>query len=641
VALARYYEEVEADEASSGDSDLTAEGLFNMPHTQWRFAEKDVAKLKRYISHLTKRHEIDPRLDIVEFRLWFEAIKEDDDRTAEKLLTSLAWSEKLFICNTRFDFRSMLNIERHTDKNLQYYLPFILAVLFGSKCVIRLLCRNGVDIYRADVGGNNVVHALCWMAFYYPQEEKTMCEMYRFLLEVVPHTGARRTQLLHHENDTRLRPIELAARLGTFRLLSSIFETEYVYKFSKGYIGIKEEVYYNMLEYEDVSSRRRLRSPLRYFLYILASDLNKSSCTDLFSNPVITRWISAKVKRNLPYLIIWFLLRLMFVIMFFNTGMESGLFTLKKNCNNGVDVTTGSNRTNGILNYTSLRGKINFTTTQQSAPKLLESATTSKDIANQVCSIYMTIFGLCSIIFDIGEFIVKFIYQRRSRQLYLRPGTDHNYVISSSLYRITQFLTVAMVLVHATGTVVELLPFICVLITWSMMYFVQFLPIIGHLVIGLQKMLLTFCGFFFLFFILFVSFSQAFSDTFRIACRGKDSTGFFDGLYETFLVMLNIRTFSDGRGHYQKDIMILHVVFVVVMVIMMLNFLIAVMTDAVTHVTRNKNLIQMLEKLDGARTIEDRVLWIVSKVFKQQQPNVGLIHISQRAKGTGRSIVGQ
>ncbi len=72
--------------------------------------------------------------------------------------------------------------------------------------------------------GNNVFHVLVVNSLVQPHRERQMADSFRHLVSILPEPEVK--TLLLTENDQGLRPLELAAHVGTFLMFEIIMETK-------------------------------------------------------------------------------------------------------------------------------------------------------------------------------------------------------------------------------------------------------------------------------------------------------------------------------------------------------------------------------------------------------------------------------
>ena len=208
-------------------------------------------------------------------------------------------------------------------------------------------------------------------------------------------------------------------------------------------------------------------------------------------------------------------------------------------------------------------------------------------------------------------------------------------VTQDYFYRIAQFFSNVVILVgtygilagHNDSIIIDILHLASpLLMTWSMLYFVQVLPIIGYFVISMQRMLKSMLLFLFTLVLALVPFMQAFSLYAASHSQKQCIEGFGtvpEAFYTLFSIMLNTSDFSHIHLKNPIGLWILHVSFVFGVPILMLNFLIADMSDKVTTVTRNKHTITTIQQVSMFLAVEGRLGrlfaryydWVKAKYF--------------------------
>jgi hypothetical protein len=147
-----------------------------------------------------------------------------------------------------------------------------------------------------------------------------------------------------------------------------------------------------------------------------------------------------------------------------------------------------------------------------------------------------------------------------------------------------------------------------VLTSWSLLYFLQLNSTLGKFVIGFQGMMMALVQFTSIFTVIFLSFSVAFADVFALSCSRKDFSTFAKGLYSTMLMILNMFDF----GGYEKmnaifAVKLPHVIFIMIVPILLINFLIATMSNKHSAMTDYGDVIHRLHRLEVSLTAGERI----------------------------------
>ena len=121
--------------------------------------------------------------------------------------------------------------------------------------------------------------------------------------------------ILLTENSDGLRPLELAAHLGTFIMFTCLFETEGIYLSKIQEINVHTVQYYDITEY--VIGDRYNTSPANIITVLDRCKLDQKSTRDIFNNNPMATWFSAVIRANTPFIVIYAFLRITIIVNFF------------------------------------------------------------------------------------------------------------------------------------------------------------------------------------------------------------------------------------------------------------------------------------------------------------------------------------
>ena len=143
---------------------------------------------------------------------------------------------------------------------------------------------------------------------------------------------------------------------------------------------------------------------------------------------------------------------------------------------------------------------------------------------------------------------------------------------------------------------------------WNLLFFLEMTPVFGILALSIHRMLIVMMKFLLVFLMLFFSFEYTFYRLFND--RGVCEDGFknwMDSFYSTFLIMVNMVNIAEIIGTIDILILIIHMSYVFLVVILLLNFLIALMSDTMTKVMNKVDILVRLQQLSAALLVEERV----------------------------------
>ena len=418
-------------------------------------------------------------------------------------------------------------------------------------------------IARASIGPEN--------------EEKEDTHFLHFIKSIVGNDTY--SQLLHTENSEGLRPLELAAHLGTFWIFASLFETPDIYMTEIDYDMYRVQ-YFDITEY--IIGRRVNKSPVKAMLHLEETKLTLKSTQTVFLQDPIRCWFDAVLYANIPFILLWFLLRLLMVVSSILIGAQ-GFYVYV--CPHATINTTEScyewrNFKNYIPGYivptsiilfvfpiSLLDDIVNCIWYTCCSPAWLYRNVSGRKITSVRYKFYVIIHFVCVCVYTIQTILAEF----------LRYTFDITYVVL------------------AFGFV------------WSFLFFLQLLPIIGKYVVATQRMISVFAEFSLLFGVFYLSYAFALHDLLPLA-YGADFADIRLAMYNTFLVMQNMFSFKTNREYSSATILqLMHITFVLMVPILSLNFLIALLASAYTYVNENLQVLMTIQRLSVAMAVEERL----------------------------------
>ena len=169
--------------------------------------------------------------------------------------------------------------------------------------------------------------------------------------------------------------------------------------------------------------------------------------------------------------------------------------------------------------------------------------------------------------------------------------------------------------------------------TWSLLYFVQLLTSIGYFVVAIQQMVRQMFNFGVVYSIFFFAaprhatprhatprhaFFITVNTSERQTCSGEFSN-VLQGIYSTFAIMLNLVNPAQLGLRHPGWIYVLHVSYIVIAAILLINFLIAIMSSALSEVALQQPIIERLQRLSVAIAIESRIDRLVAPYYRAMQ----------------------
>ena len=542
--------------------------------------------------------------------IWTEALISDNEDTARQILETAGDSLRRYLLTGDFlcechDVESVYQDWRLRIPGFRITRPLTLTIAFGAFKVIKLFLeyQEYMDICQTEWRDNNIFHSLVYLCYLDCTREDEFVAIYNELSGLLKLDQVRK--LLYTENKIKKRPAEVAAQVGAFKMLAAIFETKGVYL-------VKTEVFrtfykihwYDVTEYENYSpSNRFSESPLWHLVFLDRDRLSGITEAKTFISDPFLDWTQKKSKALVPLVWAWSVLRHLFILIFTLYDFSEPEVNIESS---GLVPNSGS-RENLTLS-TSCNG------TLLSLPGSLRIMLRS----------FLMIFCTCVIVTDILELI--FFRLLIGDNMSSLPRRRKKYVVLVKVYRFNQFLLmismlISLILRQLPYTTPVLLTVNHILYTyvwtasiWSVLYFLQLIPFMGYFIINIQSMIVDLLRFFILFLLILVPFAFSFH---RIARDNQECDERFTSIprsmYTTFTIMLNMVDFSNYPRGYLVTNALIHLVFVFLVAILLVNFLIALFSQTVSDVREHCDAIIAIQKLSIYWALEFRLSWLLRK----------------------------
>ncbi len=564
---------------------------------------------------------------------WVCAIVTDDFVFVSSKLNTVFNNEKQRLLNGIFENTDLEKIPKkimgHCNRHVFTVCnPWSLAVSHSSGKVIEVFLAHGVDVFQMDSEGNNAIHKLVEHAFFYPEKEESLTKTYEFLKHNLG--PAKMDKLLMMENTDTLRPLELAANLGTFSVLQAILETENVYMKKEELYGINKLQYFDVTEYESYQpNSRQYQSPARLLVFLDQSNIsekNREQTKKAFDSQPISAWLDAKFAASKLYILLWALIRIIFFFMFYFLDFDPVILNysnINMSHNLGNQNDSKTNASNSDIQDRSPCGGIYL-----------------HPLVHLCMLFFLNIASLIVIIYDLCVIIRKLTKRRKPGDFaFMTPGGSKSLILHFSFYRCMQFVTCVSTFCMLTmvGTYVFISPFSVntwayllmsvssVGSVWSLLYFAQVLPNVGYFVISIERMMKNLIQFIFVFLLFHFSFTYAFMKTLRGHALSTICTHHFYSIwksfYGTFMIMLNMIDLNEYTSADATALFILHCIYVFIVAILLINFLIAMLSSSYSDVSENKDVISRIQAMSLAVVVESRTptcLWPLSRWLQKR-----------------------
>ncbi len=540
---------------------------------------------------------------------WISAILHDDHILINSILNNRNIDKNRQLNETlksSHNCKSTVHADVHA---FTVYNPLSLAVAHGSTKVVQVFLSHGIDVLQVDQDGNNIIHKLIEFTFMDSETEDISRNTYHYLEQLLELDKMK--NLLMTENNDSLRPLELAAHLGVFPLFEAILETDNVYMTKEEIYGINKLQYFDVTEYEAfIPNTRRQLSPVALLKYLdksKISEQNRARTKEAFHKQPLCSWLDANFASNRFYILIWASIRILFVTLFYFVDFQV------------ISITYSNSLEIFMLKYS-----INITDM-----KVVSCSGGIFTAQTHLCMMFLIIlFSFLMIMFD---FIDIFRYIRKStfiKCLQKNPRGKKEMILHITFYRICHFVScigmftmismfgsILLALTVAHQIIEKILFFLvvigCVTTVWSILYFIQLIPILGCCVISIQRMLSDLAHFIAIFVCFQISFNYAFlkildNSKYTSTCPEYFSS-IYETMYSTFMVMLNMINLTQYEAASNLALRILHIFYIFMSAILLINFLIAIFSSSYIEVRENRHVISRIQSLSVSVVLANRI----------------------------------
>ena len=516
-------------------------------------------------------------LDWLVFHRWYKIIETDQIDCFSEVLSLCNEKETQLLLTGNFTYQSHIRDEsgsfgpsrnRKDSEKCNIQKPFILAASFCSTKIFRKMISiiTEKDLISPDYGDINAVHALI-LALNEEQQLNILSQvtnfidLYNTLMRSISFQG--RHALLMQPSKKGFRPLELAAHFGQTDMFMTVFREEGIYRFSQEKHGMMTRVLYDVTDYEGwaKTGSRVLMSPLRQ-IFTNQSNFKYQVKTDLTKEPVMTSWMQSKFYMNIPLIFIKFLFRISIWLSLMLTSPGLG--------------------DPGPANYTGGGEVKACTTTVKGIP------------VDQLLSFN---FSMCMVwmLWDLG-LIAWRIYLMICRKSHsfaslIRPDMNYEFLFHKMVFWTIAVYSLSVPILRGSGVFVatNALPLVHSIVSatsiFSLTYTLQTIPGIGIYVICIIEMVIVMASFLPLFLLFLGSFSVYFA---MVTLTVHFCSNYFSdailAFYSTFRIMLNSLDPYTFKTPTPSPVYFLHILFVLFVPILLLNFLIGLMSNAVNYV---------------------------------------------------------
>ena len=541
---------------------------------------------------------------------WLAALKDNNVNKATRIFTSASPDFKEFLLNGDVEYYDGRKPDdaaslKNANEDMRFCItkPLHAAAIYHSNDVVTFLYSTGIDVFQVDDWQNNVFHKLIQAASLDMINENRYEETLVHIRDLLSDVEVKR--LLLAENSFSLRPLEFATFHGCMEMMDLILETKGVYLYEETNVGYNIVQYFDFSDYEMFDENippRFYSSPLVFAMFMETSRIKHYHAYTMLNDHVLRELLHAKIKMNWPFICLWFLFRVFYTGLFFTAALGD----------NGPILTTEFNNTSNSFEFI--------------------KTCTSHDIDEGIELWYaLSTLSAMILIHDLWEYI--------SFRKWLPAGVyakirQRNSVAHSSFFSRTQILTCFSMIgitccqmlrkrnhdipITLDHIFFALISYGCV---WGLLYFFQVLPWMSIYAIAVQRMLKDFIRFTFIFALFFVVFTLSFRRVLKgnpDACSQHFETP-IESAYSTFLVIINLMDFQCYENADKISLYILHIGFVFFVVILLLNFLIAIMAKSFSDVYEQRHVIIQIQRLSLVNSLQLRLAWPLRAIYRKLQ----------------------
>lgn len=446
----------------------------------------------------------------------------------------------------------------------------------------------------------NIFHLLAIVMALNIEDEDKMLETCHSLFGLLGEDDIR--YLFKQKNIFGISPAVWASFMNAYKLCMAILNYPGVYLVRELQEGTVVHRWYDVTEFEDKINPDKNFSLCYSLMFLEKCMLEHPSASDVFSSEFFKSYIKTKIKVNRFFMICWVLLRIHFLICIlayslFGRWAYSGI----------LQIDTGYNETS--CKY----GSSYF----EQTVGMLFTDTTAKYLA-----IY--ILATCSVMLftDLVDFILflkqSFKWSAAFGSYFMR----NEYVVQYRLYKaqhVVCLITFLLLFINEMfayscrepflGVVFEHILYIYIMAfsIFSILMFCQLSESFGWFVVVIQRLTLDMYPF--LVIIMFLAFPIAIVHLRYATMYPNLGQGEFRSLaaslYSTFLIFIGQSEYSSYKPTYYLVFGIIQL-FSILLSLLCLNFLIAIFSDTVARVMRNRHKMCTVQKIFVLQTTEKR-----------------------------------
>ena len=529
---------------------------------------------------------------------WIEAIKNDDEDKVRQILEEIGDDLRTQLLKDKLPDWTTGPCGHKQCDCYPFYIRYIprytvyFALAGPSPNVLRLILKyKDVDIFQEDYS-MNILHSLVYFAYFRKQHRRLYVECYKWLASFLSVESL--AKLLKQENHLGLNPLELAAHLDVFSLFTAIINTKGIYLVKEDTRHIWSYKWYNVTDYAHPGSGRFEKSPLLMFSMVDHSKLAEKITHDFHASSFVSTWFQRRSQALRSCVavcnFIYLLKTALFILLFYTSVIRDGLFP--------DDLSSHNNRWNYSVNNTDGHKRHCF------------------DMVLPI-SVEIAII-LLSLIYAVGWLLGGISWLPRARRQYKtlcnQPYHTKRTAVDPLFYIYIEIILNVSVILKVNSAFLGYFKVLAIPLSmtrcvdttmsfglvWSLT-FVLLSTKIGPLVIMIQNMLGDLTRFAFVFVLFQMTFCLAFF--MNLTSYGKvcdlghpGFNGMFQSFYGMFGLMLNTLSVQSYKDVDTFSFAILHILYVFMVPIMLINLLIALFSDTVSTVAHYQSHILTFQR---------------------------------------------
>lgn len=527
-----------------------------------------------------------------DIREWIKAVESDDLNSVRRILDETSVGGRSFLlhgqlpewCPADCGHKTCNCYGRPSITKVIARRSMSVAVTSLAGNVFEFFVQKEVPLTGLDYGGN-ALHLLMCCAHTASRRKEEYLLFYKRMAKTQEATRWR--ELLREVGREGLNALELSAKLGLYDFFETIMNTEGLYLVREESRALCTYRWYDVTEYEDPRGSRRSQSPLHKFILTDRNDLTRRATTDFFSSPLIKTWFLCKFRGSWPIIRFWllgFFMRMVLLYFVEHSCLTHATFfpVLYKQYVESKENTSAYHF--GCFDVPSI-GHHGF-------------------IVTAVVS--------CLVQLPISFYTLRVRYRlfRESR----RPTQQHspclnplNFSFNQILFEFATLAKLTMIILGRYAAIkipIELVHLLDLLSNVNyiiyILYFLQ-LTRFGHSIVTLQHMVKDLVDMIVIIFVFLAGFAATFYN--HLTSYGNNPSGggpdfqnLFISFYGAIKATFHTAQFGSGIQQNQFTFIVLHTTFILLVALLLLNLVIAVFSESVSHISKYKQFILMFQQ---------------------------------------------